>query len=75
MMDLQMPALSGFEVTRQLRRLHGPEQLPIVACTAAALVAERQAALAAGMNDFLTKPIEADKLKRALLRWIGRVPI
>ena len=74
MMDLQMPALSGFEVTRQLRQLHDAERLPIVACTAAALVAERQAALAAGMNDFLTKPIEADQLRRALLRWVGRVP-
>ena len=74
MMDLQMPTLSGFEVTQQLRRRHGPDQLPIVACTAAALGAERDAALGVGMNDFLTKPIDAQRLKRTLLRWMRSVP-
>ena len=51
--------------------MHAPapaEQLPVVALTAAALVSERERALAAGMNDFLTKPIEPRRLRDALLR-------
>jgi PAS domain S-box-containing protein len=67
LMDVQMPMMSGHEATRLLRA--EGHRLPIVALTAAALVTEREAALAAGMNDFLTKPIDADKLQAALLRW------
>jgi PAS domain S-box-containing protein len=51
-------------------KLHRP--LPIIALTAAALVTEREEALSAGMNDFLTKPIDADKLRAALRRWCPR---
>ena len=47
------------------------EQLPIIALTAAALLSERDDALAAGMNDFLTKPIEAQRLRQVLARWIA----
>ncbi len=68
LMDVQMPVMSGHEATRALRRLPAGQGLPIVALTAAALVTEREEALRAGMNDFLTKPIDADKLHAALLR-------
>ena len=76
LMDVQMPVMSGHEATRVLRRSYSPEQLPIIALTAAALVSERDEALAAGMNDFLTKPIDAQRLQQALLRWVvaGAVP-
>jgi PAS domain S-box-containing protein len=74
LMDVMMPVMSGYEATRLLRRAHDAESLPIVALTAAALVTEREQALAAGMNDFLTKPIDADRLRRTLLRWIRRSP-
>ena len=70
LMDVQMPVMSGHEATRVLRRDYSPEQLPIIALTAAALVSERDEALAAGMNDFLTKPIDAQRLQQALLRWV-----
>jgi PAS domain S-box-containing protein len=70
LMDVQMPVMSGHEATRMLRRSYSPEQLPIIALTAAALVSERDEALAAGMNDFLTKPIDAQRLQQALLRWV-----
>ena len=69
LMDVQMPEMSGHEATRALRRLDPGKDLPIVALTAAALVTERDEALNAGMDDFLTKPIDADKLHATLLRW------
>ncbi len=69
LMDVQMPVMSGHEATRALRAMPAGEQLPIIALTAAALVTEREEALRAGMNDFLTKPIDADKLHAALVRW------
>jgi PAS domain S-box-containing protein len=71
LMDVQMPVMSGHEATRQVRRRFGAEELPIVALTAAALLSEREEALAAGMNDFLTKPIDAPRLRATLVRLIG----
>jgi PAS domain S-box-containing protein len=68
LMDVQMPVMSGHEATRILRRDHGPRELPIIALTAAALTSEREAALHAGMNDFLTKPIDAQRLHDTLVK-------
>ena len=70
LMDVQMPVMSGHEAARLIRREFGAEQLPIIALTAAALASEREQALAAGMNDFLTKPIEAQQLRQVLSRWV-----
>jgi PAS domain S-box-containing protein len=72
LMDVQMPVMGGHEATREVRRQFSGEELPIVALTAAALVSERDEALAAGMNDFLTKPIDAQRLRDTLVRLIGR---
>jgi PAS domain S-box-containing protein len=74
LMDVMMPVMSGHEATRVLRRDHDAQSLPIIALTAAALVTEREQALAAGMNDFLTKPIDAQRLQQALQRWVARRP-
>jgi CheY-like chemotaxis protein len=63
--------MSGYEATRLLRQRHGVDELPIIALTAAALVTEREEALAAGMNDCLTKPIDADRLRATLARWVS----
>ena len=74
LMDVQMPVMSGHEAAIELRKAWGPSALPIIALTAAALVSERELALAAGMNDFLTKPIDAPKLRRTLARHVRRAP-
>ncbi|MGY4827041.1 PAS domain S-box protein [Sphaerotilaceae bacterium SBD11-9] len=71
LMDVQMPRLSGHEAARRLRAVHSKEALPIIALTAAALVSERDEALAAGMNDFLTKPIDVHRLREALIRAVA----
>ena len=73
LMDVQMPVMSGHEATRTLRASDAGRELPIVALTAAALVSEREEAMRAGMNDFLTKPINEPELRSALLRWCTRL--
>jgi len=69
LMDVQMPVMGGYNATRELRQRHAASALPIIALTAAALTSERDEALACGMNDFLTKPIDAQRLHDTLLRW------
>jgi len=66
LMDVQMPIMGGHEAARELRRDYSAQELPIIALTAAALVSERQEAMASGMNDFLTKPIDAPKFRDTL---------
>jgi len=72
LMDWQMPDMDGLEVTRRLRAgaagRHG-KAVPIVALTANAFVEDRSACLAAGMNDFLTKPVLAASLEATVGRW------
>ena len=68
LMDVQMPNMSGHEAARALRQRYSAAQLPIIALTAAALVSERDEALAAGMDAFLTKPIDAAQLRQTLAR-------
>jgi PAS domain S-box-containing protein len=74
LMDLQMPGMSGYQATEALRRQFNATQLPVIALTAAALVSERERALAAGMNGFLTKPIDPQNLHRALLHALADRP-
>ncbi|HET9822172.1 MAG TPA: PAS domain S-box protein [Burkholderiaceae bacterium] len=69
LMDVHMPVRGGYEATRLLRQQFDGQALPIIALTAAALTSERDEALAAGMNDFLTKPIDAQRLHDTLMRW------
>jgi PAS domain S-box-containing protein len=74
LMDVQMPVMGGREATLELRKAWSANVLPIIGLTAAALVSERELALAAGMNDFLTKPIDAPKLRSTLARHVRRTP-
>ncbi len=69
LMDCQMPIMDGFEASREIRRLTLP-QPAIVAVTANALVGERERCLNAGMDDYLSKPFQADQLVAMVLKWI-----
>lgn len=69
-MDMQMPVLDGVEATKRIRRLPDMGNLPIVAMTANAMETHREECLQAGMNDFISKPINPDALRSALVRWI-----
>jgi len=70
LMDVQMPVLDGLAACRAIRRLDLGANLPIVALTANAFEEDRRACRAAGMNDFLTKPVDPSLLESVLLRWL-----
>ena len=69
-MDGQLPGIDGLETTRRARLLLGDRELPIVALTANARASNRAACLAAGMDDFLPKPIRIEALQTCLTRWL-----
>jgi CheY-like chemotaxis protein len=76
LMDIQMPNLNGRDATKQIRASGGRyKNIPIIAMTAHALKAERRKSLNAGMNDFLTKPLEISKLFNVLSKYIDIVSV
>jgi len=72
LMDIQMPEMDGIEATRRIRQRPDRERLPIIAMTANALAEERSRCLAAGMNDFISKPVEPELLFVTLLGWLDK---
>lgn len=72
LMDVQMPDIDGYEATRLIRNLPLSRHPPIIAMTANAMVADRDAAMLAGMDDHVGKPFDLDHLVDVILRWCRR---
>lgn len=75
LMDMQMPIIDGIEATQRLRAMPDLCQMPIIAMTANAFVEDRETCLAAGMNDFITKPVQPELLYATLRRWLPQRPV
>ncbi len=72
LMDCQMPVMDGFQATRLIRELPGPRaHVPIIAMTANALAGDRERCLAAGMDDYVAKPLRPRELQDVLQRWLA----
>ena len=70
LMDCQMPVMDGYEATRAIKKRFGASAPPIVALTANAMEGDREKCLAAGMDDFLSKPFSQAQLGEVLVRWL-----
>ncbi|MBN2601246.1 MAG: response regulator, partial [Candidatus Marinimicrobia bacterium] len=69
-MDLEMPVMDGYTATREIRKIEGMKDTPVIALTADAMSGVKALALEAGMNDYITKPIDPAEVSKMLVKWI-----
>jgi CheY-like chemotaxis protein len=65
-----MPELDGYETTREIRRLDGFGELPIISLTAKAMKGDREKSIASGASDYITKPVDTDQLLSLMRVWL-----
>lgn len=71
LMDLSLPQMDGWEATRQIKANPALQHIPVIALTAHAMVGDRERALEAGCNDYITKPIDLRELREKLTEYLG----
>ncbi|TQV75600.1 DUF4154 domain-containing protein [Aliikangiella marina] len=71
LMDVQMPVMDGYEATREIRKLYSSKELPIIAMTANAMGGDKEKCLAAGMNDYVSKPLRIKSFFETLNKWFS----
>jgi two-component system, cell cycle response regulator DivK len=71
LMDLSLPVIDGWEATRRIKADPATAAIPVIALTAHAMRGDEEKANAAGCDDFLTKPLDEDRLFAALRRWLA----
>jgi CheY-like chemotaxis protein len=74
LMDVQMPIMNGYEATSEIRKMTLNKQLPIIALTAGTVVGEKEKCIEAGMNDYISKPIDKENLMTIIQHWITLKP-
>ena len=72
LMDIMMPEMNGFDAIKMIRKISGFESLPIIALTAKAMKGDREQCLEAGASDYITKPVDTDRLLAMMHSWLNK---